>query len=167
MQREIRPKLGGPADPTIRTPQSAHSTNRWRTGGLPGTKFQRKLAVSPQSYVALPQPPNLVVKRQTGFGLGRTERAKLRGYGRCEGGLPSGDKGVKMGLYGQNFHRALLSAQRLKALLEKEWKGSFGRAGRTTHDILALRPSFFRMHAFRPSGANSCLIFRDQGRRPS
>ena len=58
-KKAARPKFLKKADFTIRTPQSAHITNRRRTRGFPGTKFQRKLAVSPQSYVALPQPPNL------------------------------------------------------------------------------------------------------------
>ena len=59
-KKAARPKFFKKEDFTIRTPQSAHSTNRRRTRGFPGTKFQRKLAVSPQSYVVLVQPPKLL-----------------------------------------------------------------------------------------------------------
>ena len=56
-KKAARPKFLKKEDFTIRTPQSAHSTNRRRPRGFPGTKFQRKHAVFLQLYVALVQPP--------------------------------------------------------------------------------------------------------------
>ena len=58
-KKAARPKFFKKEDFTIRTSQSAHSTNRRRPRGFPGTKLQRKLAVFLQSYVVLVQPPNL------------------------------------------------------------------------------------------------------------